>query len=899
MNETADSNPMTCQEWDPSDKALQLDRFGDGTDGRRIVLLANHPSWPFCCTLADSNESQLQAMAFAYLDKLKVEFESRGHAFLPSKWMNALDPTKTENSAFGWLGINNAAAIASRKLTRKPVVVDDETCILVAGRAFSADISDGFGVRVVIRRLRKNPAEFAITSMTAHLPDNQYLDLAKRAGDPSFSLTISDLKNMVTKFSADSKIKAALAQAAGQDEDSINLTELRILALNSENKTSSFEIETVSYGSNSSLPEINKVNSRTHGFDAVVVRIPIIFHPEKIIAFGKSERVAKWPLHSDANVDVPVFKQVPTADPKVQAVPPYSYFPRPSHYLMNPDLREEITIDDTLENKWFSVRYCPDFVKNDSEKSSDDPYKVVLPKNKEIHPRSDLQSAISAFYAFDMFFKQVEELGLDPTTMLRYLKLPVQVHYRSGIAPGRGKDGNTVNARVSLVNQNGVNFIGDEISEAHVHLALANLNHWFRDIPNTEPLKAPYAQPLGIANSRRWVLHEIGHVLISGSLGELELRFVHSIGDALAAILCDPESRIASADPNGPWADFRFHTFPWVYANRRHDRTVLTGWSWSGTMHKDVLRTPELQLRGLKGYKTEQILSTTLFRLYRILGGDTDATDEKADAARRHSASLTVCYLMLRAIETFVHAPLRAEELECAMIDADVCLTTPLKSDGDMVWAGGKTHKVIRWAFEAQGLHPANATENNNFPGAPPPVDIYIKDRRNDHEPTFAGTIEHEAGSYVPVSLHWDARAKWTGGRLSLTNARIKIGDRGKSVPNVVEVKARAWWGQWVEGNEDVTWIQANLPNDDVTTRLDGTEFSLSDLGLELPDDVPQPANLLLLVEISCPEDRANTDPETHFDCAISDGDLPTQNTWEITSLVATDNNLALFWVDF
>ncbi|MBV1897293.1 MAG: hypothetical protein KUG70_12590, partial [Rhodobacteraceae bacterium] len=87
MNETADSNPMTCQEWDPSDKALQLDRFGDGTDGRRIVLLANHPSWPFCCTLADSNESQLQAMAFAYLDKLKVEFESRGHAFLPSKWM--------------------------------------------------------------------------------------------------------------------------------------------------------------------------------------------------------------------------------------------------------------------------------------------------------------------------------------------------------------------------------------------------------------------------------------------------------------------------------------------------------------------------------------------------------------------------------------------------------------------------------------------------------------------------------------------------------------------------------------------------------------------------------------------------------------------------------------------
>ena len=837
----------------------------------------------------------MQTMAYAYLIKLKEKFISRGDKFFPPAWMNALDPTALQNPVFGWLDFDNAGAIASRNLTRNiNPADDDETYILVAGRRVIDGISDGFGVRIVIRRLKKDSAEFAITSMTAHLPDNQYLDLASflkdeqtnNAGAPSPSQPIPDFLLRITSSLKDSHYKAALALAAGQDEDSIRLTELRILAANSENGTDTLKVEIISYGSSSSLPKKDIDFPRTHGFDAVMLNWSII------IGNGKSERVAKWPLYSDADVDVQVFKQVPTANTNVQVVPPYRFSPRPSHDLTAPVLREKMTIDDTLENAWFSVRYCPDFVKEDRNRNTADPYKVILPGSGKIHPRSDLQSAISAFYTFDMFFKQVKALGLDPPTLLRYLKLPVQVHYRSGVAPGRGKDGNTINARVNLLNQTGSNFVGGKIAEAHVHLALANHNRWLRDAGSLA------AQPLGIANSRRWVLHEIGHVLISGSQGELELRFVHSVGDALAAILCDPESRIANADPNGPWADVRFQTFPWVFANRRHDRTVLTGWSWSGTMHQDVLRSPELQLRGLKAYKTEQILSTTLFRLYRILGGDTVRADEIAEIADRRTASLAVCYLLLRAIETFVHAPLRAEELECAMIDADICLTTPLHSDTEVVWAGGKTHKAIRWAFEAQGLHPADATENNNFPGAPPPVDIFIKDQRDDLEPTFAGIIDHKAGSYVPVSLHWHADADWTGGTLSQTNTGIRIGDRGKNAPGNIVVKARAWWGHWVEGDEDVNWFQANLQNDDVTARLDGSEFSLSDLGLGLPV-VPQATDLLLFVEISCPEDRANTDPETYFDCAISVGGNPTSNIREITNLVATDNNLALFWINF
>ena len=164
--------------------------------------------------------------------------------------------------------------------------------------------------------------------------------------------------------------------------------------------------------------------------------------------------------------------------------------------------------------------------------------------------------------------------------LFRIARLPLEVHYRSGIRPGPGKDGQAVNAQIRVKGFPD-NFEGPISPDAEptieVHLALADLstrarNPW--DGVNRSP-----AEPLGIAADARWIWHEIGHVLLTTSVGELQIRFADSPGDALAAIVSDPESKLAT-DPN-----WRGSTFPWVFLPRRHDRCVLQGWSWSGGLH--------------------------------------------------------------------------------------------------------------------------------------------------------------------------------------------------------------------------------------------------------------------------------------------------------------------------
>ena len=65
---------------------------------------------------------------------------------------------------------------------------------------------------------------------------------------------------------------------------------------------------------------------------------------------------------------------------------------------------------------------------------------------------------------------------------------------------------------------------------------------------------------------------------------------------------------------------------------------------------------------------------------------------------------------------------------------------------------------MIRWAFEAQGLY-RNIT---NAPGHPPPVDVYIPDRRPLRDHPY-GDITYGPGSYNPVSLEWDPRESGPG----------------------------------------------------------------------------------------------------------------------------------------
>ena len=198
--------------------------------------------------------------------------------------------------------------------------------------------------------------------------------------------------------------------------------------------------------------------------------------------------------------------------------------------------------------------------------------------------------------------------------------------------------------------------------------------------------------PVGIACDRRVVIHEFGHSVLRNNIDSGTFTFAHGVGDTMAVILSDPNSL----------APDRFDTFPFNSINRRHDRDVAAGWGWGGA-------------NDTGSYSSEQILSTTLFRAYRSLGGDSGAL------AERQFAAIYVTYLMLAAVgsETPLTQPGGPEDFAEDMIEAD--LTTSTFSGHP----GGAFHKVIRWAFEKQDA----------YGGQPSEVDVYIDDGRGGEYP--------------------------------------------------------------------------------------------------------------------------------------------------------------------
>ena len=188
---------------------------------------------------------------------------------------------------------------------------------------------------------------------------------------------------------------------------------------------------------------------------------------------------------------------------------------------------------------------------------------------------------------------------------------------------------------------------------------------------------------------------------------------------------------------------------------------VIGTWGWGAGMDQGT--------DGLlgSGYLSEQILSTTMFRAYRSIGGNA------ASANRREFAARYMAYLMLQAVgmRNQTNNPSSAADFLLALQTADA---TNWTSEGVF---GGAYGKVLTWAFEKQNL--------NN--GAPPSVDVYIDDGR--------------AGEYRYVPVHWATTTIWNRRNpdglaaheepaLGATNyAYVKIKNRGTSVANNVMVK--------------------------------------------------------------------------------------------------------------
>jgi hypothetical protein len=339
--------------------------------------------------------------------------------------------------------------------------------------------------------------------------------------------------------------------------------------------------------------------------------------------------------------------------------------------------------------------------------------------NFNYNARSNNFAAVNAYYHCDRFFRLVEDLGFTLSSYFDGTTFPVPVDHRGRYG---SVDGIERNASCS----------GDGDGIANVDFELADLT----DTVN----------PLGIAGDWRVVLHELGgHGILYDHVNTANFGFSHSAGDSFAVILNDPATQ----------ATDRFESFPWVsFIGRRHDRTVAAGWGWGGA--NDV-----------GSYSSEQILSTTMFRVYRSIGGDSSSL------GRREFAARCMAYLMLRAVGTLtpVNNPSSPGLFLNALLTADAGNWT---SEGAF---GGVYGKVLTWSFEKQNLNG----------GAVPAVDVYIDDGR--------------AGEYQYLPVHWATTTIWNRRhadgktahqepKLGHTNyAYVKIKNRGSSLANNVIVK--------------------------------------------------------------------------------------------------------------
>ena len=340
-------------------------------------------------------------------------------------------------------------------------------------------------------------------------------------------------------------------------------------------------------------------------------------------------------------------------------------------------------------------------------------------------PSSDF-GATNAYYHHDWMFRLVQGMGFNLAAYFNGATFPVPVDH-AGM-------GSSVNAQAPG------NATGNGIGRFLYGLVQSG-------------------QPMSMATQVGVCLHEFGHALLWDHVNSPNFGWCHSAGDTLAALMMDPGSK----------APDRFQTFPFVMAgtpgiDRRHDRAVAAGWAWGGA-------------RDDRQYGSEQILSTTMFRVYRVTGGD-DANINVQKFAARY-----LIYLILRAIGTLTATTTDPRDFVTRLQDADD-LTVNFEGH-----AGGAWHKVIRWSFERQGLfQPAGAPTPVTQPGAPPDVDVFINDGRNGHYEPYLTNIGASPGVWNRLAA--DGGTTHQEPAAGVTNyLYVRVNNRGTQQAQNIAVK--------------------------------------------------------------------------------------------------------------
>lgn len=915
---TTRENAASAPSWTPSRYALWSQRWGDPNDLNQnypTTVLLRHPTAPFEASVSDiRDDTQMQKIAYRYLVQANGLRNIDLPLGIPGEWIAALNPgPRPRTDVFPepkWLPIKwpvkptqqekdeYPGSLVSFEVQRSDAA--DSTVIMLASPVTQDEsYGYGFGVRVIAHAEKTGATyKIRITGLTATVPFG-FFHASKRW---SKELTDEVRSRAFLDSLVDEQIPS-IAQTLGVPEDSVAIQGVRLGATDSGKVRLEWRGTSKTTGSRTSQTPFAFIVSGTRdGVESVLSRVELV---------------------ADANATGPGTAAIFTCDPASQggAAGFHERSPARPDAALNKFRVQRKVIRGKAADLIFpegsaapleEVFLCPGFVIRDREEKQKIrnpkrriPKPVRLPGTQKDQPpiRSNTFAAVSAYENFKQLFERFEAYGLDPENYFRITKLPLQVFYRSGIRPGPGKNGETINARV-LVEGWTVNFEGPtknkERPGMEVHLALGDLSRRERAVWNGEQ-RSP-AEPLGIAADARWIWHEIGHILLMTSVGELQFRFCHSIGDALAAITADPQSDLA-ADPN-----WRGATYPWVFIPRRHDRCVSCGWGWGGTMHHAAAQVPATEAPRRKGYWTEQILSSSVFRLYQCLGGDTAVvgTPLRLDKAAREAASHYCVYLVMRALQTLgsslvvpAHQP---DQLVSALIDADVGtgqwnVTFPPHQRGKrapgaltMHKVGGCVHKVIRWVFEAQGMYTL-AGRIADTPGLPPPVDIYIENGRSAANSKNGG-VQYGPGSYYPVSLDWDRRQSVSSERPAWqatseaierrgNNIYVTVGNRGTE--DATDVGVRVWLHKWRAGDppswNDGSWSKHTLKQRK-TIRAGKTEtFGPFAVG-------SQSGRTIILAEATCGDDRANIDSATGLPCS--------RERTPLIDVVAGDNNLGL-----
>lgn len=525
---------------------------------------------------------------------------------------------------------------------------------------------------------------------------------------------------------------------------------------------------------------------------------------------------------------------------------------------------------------------------------------------------SDQDASVQAYLRACELFVRMMAFGFDPFDYFRFARLPLALRARPAFSGA--PEGDSPNAEIRPFYGQDFQRRGRSLARLRMQL-LIKFGSADPMVRQRVPLPAEpgrtRAQYLGVATDPRWAWHEFGHALAFASTGELEFAFAHSAGDALAAITGDPLSELA-ADPLA--GELRFETFPWINVpGRRHGRKTMEGYCWCGQRNRLRLDFSPQRQRHRHGYFQEQLLSSSLFRLYQCLGGDTRSgasktsktskTSKLQDQLMRLEASDYTVYLIMRAISLLgpdtVATARTADQFVSALIEADLG-TGPWSVQAQWPFSvyakkprainrtGGRVHKVIRWAFEQQGLFATDdPTATADHTGLPPPVDVFVADQR------LSDSAQPDGG-YHPVALSatgkaepWHAHPRWL--RVANGEAHVSVGNRGTA--QAVQATVQVWFRSDAAG---AAWSPlgpmaaiATLNPGQTSTTSFAAPKKMTAVGTQSRRGKSGDA-LWLLANVHAPADPSN------LPLAVP----PPLDAADLMELVANDNNLALTrWV--